>query len=62
MQDSFCLKLLVQLGLEHDKRVEAALDSIYALLKSYDSLCYFRIQKKFVPQQKKKRVESRVQK
>ena len=36
-------------------RVEAALDSIYSILKSYNSLCYFRIQKKVVAKQKKSR-------
>lgn len=57
MQDSLCLKLLVQLGFEHDERVEASLDSVYSILKSYNSLCYFRIQKKFVAQQKKSCVD-----
>jgi hypothetical protein len=53
MQNSLCLKLLVQMGLEHDERVETALDSIYAIFKDYDSLCYFKIQKKFIARKRK---------
>jgi hypothetical protein len=51
MQNSLTLKLFMQIGLEHDKRVESALDNIYRIYKNYGSLCYFRIQKKFVSQQ-----------
>lgn len=48
MQNSLTLKVLMQIGLEHDKRVESALDNLYSIYKIYGSLCYFRIQKKFV--------------
>ena len=47
MQNSLSLKLLLQLGLEEDKRVESALDNLYSMYKSYNSLCYFTIQKNF---------------
>lgn len=62
MQDSLCLKLLVRLGFEHDKRIEASLDSVYSIYKEYNSLCYFRIQKKFVANERKKRIETGVKK
>jgi len=48
IQNSLCLKSLVQLGLETDERVESALYSIYSIYRDYSSLCYFRIQKKFL--------------
>jgi hypothetical protein len=54
MQNSLSLKLFLQMGLEHDERVESALDSSYCLFKSYNSLCYFRIRKKFALKQKNK--------
>ncbi len=48
MQNFLCLKLFLQMGLEHDDRVECALDNLFSLYKKYNSLCYFTIQKKFV--------------
>jgi hypothetical protein len=48
MQNSLTLNLLMRIGLGNDKRVESALDSLYSIYKDYGSLCYFRIQKKFV--------------
>jgi hypothetical protein len=47
IQNSLTLQLLLQLGLEQDKRVESAVDNIYALYRTYNSLCYFTIRKKF---------------
>jgi hypothetical protein len=55
MQNSLCLKLLLQQGFEQDKRVESALDNIYSIYKSYNSLCYFKIQKKFIAKEEKNR-------
>ncbi len=55
MQNSLSLKLLLQLGFEEDKRVESAIDNLYSMYKSYNSLCYFTIQKKFIARQKKTR-------
>lgn len=48
MQNSLCMKLFIQLGLEEDKRVELALDEIYSIYRKYNSLCYYKIQKKFI--------------
>lgn len=46
MQNTACLKLLLQMGLEDDERVKSALDSIFTIFKNYKGLCYFEIQKK----------------
>ena len=48
MQNCLCLKLLIRIGFEDDERIKSALDNIYSVLKKYNSLCYFKIQKKFI--------------
>lgn len=53
MQTSLCLKLLLQLGYEHDESVKSALDNTYAIYKKYNSLCYFKIKNRLVAEQKK---------
>jgi hypothetical protein len=53
MQTSLCLKLLLQLGYEHDEPVKSALDNTYAIYKKYNSLCYFKIKNRLVAEQKK---------
>jgi len=55
IQNSLTLKLLLQLGLEQDKRVEYALDNIYSIYRTNKSLCYFAIRKNFAKRQKKAR-------
>jgi len=49
MQNSLCLKLLIQMNFEHDERVISALNNIFSVFKNYHSLCYFNIQKKVKP-------------
>jgi hypothetical protein len=53
MQNAICLKLLLKTGRERDERVVATLDNIYSVYKNYNSLCYFRVRKKFMAKQKK---------
>ena len=58
MQDSFSLKLLVQLGLENDARVESGLDTIHTVYGHYHSLCYFHIHKRYLNQKKEGRTKN----
>lgn len=60
MQNSLCLKMLVQIGLERDKRVESSLDRTYAVYKKYNSLCSFKIRKKFMAEHKKSRTKDQM--
>jgi Uncharacterized conserved protein len=46
IQNAYCLRLLITLGLETNARVQAAMDSILALIEQYQGLCYFDIQNK----------------
>jgi hypothetical protein len=48
IQNSLCLKLFLKLGFESDERITTALDCLFEIFKKYDSLCYFRVQKKFM--------------
>ena len=48
IQNSLCLKLFLKLGFESDERITTALDGLFEIYKKYDSLCYFRVQKKFM--------------
>jgi len=46
--NTVCLTLLVKLGMENDKRVALALDSVYQLYTEYGGLCAGNIKKPFM--------------
>lgn len=46
LQNAYCINILIALGLENDARVQAALDSILAIIQQYQGLCYYDIRNK----------------